>query len=318
MKSPKQFDEITASIRGKMLSFPLTDFDAEDRFDRVSFVNRLDWLGQYSPGALFPAGGAGEYFSLRADEYTAVVRETVEWSNGRIPVIAAAGMGTHAAVAHAREARDLGAGAILLLPPYMTETSQAGLLAHITAVCQSIDIGVIVYNRGNCKLRPESVVRLAEACPNFIALKDGIGNLEWLLEMRALLGERLLFINGMPTAEVYAAAYSAIDVTTYSSAIFNFVPRTACEFHQAIKRGDAIKRDAILRDFLVPYLKLRNRQPGYAVSIVKAGVDIIGRGAGPVRAPLSELTSEERNELDALIRKLGPQELRTTVERISA
>jgi 5-dehydro-4-deoxyglucarate dehydratase len=300
--------ELRASVDGNMLSFPLTDFDRDNAFDPASFRRRLDWLGNYGAGALFPAAGAGEYFSLTAAEYTRVIQETLSWSAGTMPVIAAAGMGTQAAIAHATEAAALGADGILLLPPYMTEASQAGLVAHITAVCKSVDIGVIVYNRGNCRLRPESVARLADTCPNLFALKDGIGDTESLLEMRALVGDRLLFINGMPTAEIYAATYHALGISTYSSAIFNFVPRTATEFHQSIKEGDTSTRDAILRDFLLPYLKIRNRQPGYAVSIVKAGVDIVGYGAGHVRAPLSDVTADERAALASLIDQLGSQE----------
>ena len=63
-----------------------------------------------------------------------------------------------------------------------------------------------------------------------------------------------------------------------------------------------------MRDFFVPYVRLRARQPGYAVSIVKAGAEIVGRGAGKVRPPLSDCTAEEIGELKALIEKLGPQD----------
>jgi 5-dehydro-4-deoxyglucarate dehydratase len=307
MTRPMQPDETRKAMEGGMLSFPLTDFGPDDTFDPISFGKRMDWLGGYGAAALFPAAGAGEYFSLKPAEYTSVIRETVGWAGGRLPVIAAAGAGTHAAIEHARESEALGADGILLLPPYMTESSQTGLVAHVVAVCRSVEIGVIVYNRGNCRLRPESVARIAEACPNFVALKDGIGDIEWLLEMRSLLGDRLMFVNGMPTAEIYASAYAAMGAPTYSSAIFNFVPRTAMEFHRAIRDGDTTTRDAIMKDFLLPYLKIRNRQPGYAVGIVKAGVDLVGRSAGPVRPPLSDLTKDERDMLAELIWNLGDQ-----------
>jgi 5-dehydro-4-deoxyglucarate dehydratase len=307
MTKDMQPRDVSTAMEGGMLSFPLTDFTAADEFDAHSFRRRMDWLGSFDPAALFPAAGAGEYFSLKPAEYTAVIRETVTWSGGRVPVIAAAGGRMHDAIAHAAEAASLGADGILLLPPYMTETSQSGMVAYVEAICRSIDIAVVVYNRGNCRLRPESVARIADACPNFVALKDGIGDIEWLLDMRSLLGDRVMLINGMPTAELYAPAYAAMGVPTYSSAIFNFVPRTAMAYHAAIRTGDTHTRDAILRDFLLPYLKIRNRQPGYAVSIVKAGVDLIGYSAGAVRPPLSDLTIEERQDLARLITRLGDQ-----------
>lgn len=301
-------EALRSAIDGGLLSFPLTDFDSADNFDPERYRARLDWLGPYGAAALFAAGGAGEYFSLTDGEYERVVGETVAWSAGRVPVIAAAGRGTKAAVTHARLAERIGADGILLLPPYMIEASQEGLATHVTAICRAVSIGVIVYNRGNCRLAPATVARLAETCPNLVGIKDGLGNIEWLLRMKSFVGDRLLFINGMPTAEVYAAAYRAMGAPTYSSAILNFVPRSAVAFYRAVRTGDTAACDALFRTFLGPYLELRNRQPGYAVSIVKAGADIVGHSAGQVRPPLSPLTASEQAELAELIVALGPQD----------
>ena len=75
-----------------------------------------------------------------------------------------------------------------------------------------------------------------------------------------------------------------------------------------INRDDAAAVDALMHDFFVPYVRLRAKQPGYAVSIVKAGAEIVGRTAGRVRPPLSNLNLAEFNELEDLIAKLGPQD----------
>jgi 5-dehydro-4-deoxyglucarate dehydratase len=96
-------------------------------------------------------------------------------------------------------------------------------------------------------------------------------------------------------------------VPVYSSAVFNFVPRMAMDFYRAIAAGDHDTTNRLLDDFFLPYLDIRNRVPGYAVSIVKAGAKLVGHDAGPVRAPLTDLRTEELEMLDALIRKLGPQ-----------
>ena len=105
----------------------------------------------------------------------------------------------------------------------------------------------------------------------------------------------------MPTAETYARAFRATGVVTYSSAVFNFIPRLALNFHAAMHAGDDATVEALMLDFFLPYLRLRARQPGYAVSIVKAGADVVGRSAGPVRPPLSDFTAEEIREFKALI-----------------
>ena len=269
--------ELKAAVPRGMLSFPLTDFDASGEFDAKACARRLEWLSDYPSSALFMAGGAGEFFSLTPAEFSAVIAAAVQACGGRTPVIAGCGYGTRTAIEYAREAERLGADGLLLMPPYLVEASQEGLRAHITAICQATKLGVIVYNRANCRLAATTTARLAADCPNLIGFKDGVGDLELLAATRAVIGDRLLFINGMPTAETYAAAFRAAGVVTYSSAVFNFVPRTALKFHAAINARDDATVDALMRDFFVPYVRLRARQPGYAVSIVKAGADIVGQ-----------------------------------------
>ena len=82
-----------------------------------------------------------------------------------------------------------------------------------------------------------------------------------------------------------------------SSAVFNFVPQTAMQFFNALRVGDRATTDRLLSSLFLPYVSLRNRRKGYAVSIVKAGMRVVGRPAGPVRPPLSDLTADEQEEL---------------------
>ncbi|MET0867038.1 MAG: 5-dehydro-4-deoxyglucarate dehydratase [Pseudorhodoplanes sp.] len=301
-------EELKAALARGLLSFPLTDFDAYGSFDSRASARRLDWLMRYPAAAVFCAGGAGEFFSLTADEYANVLRVAVQSCGKKLPVIGAAGYGTGMAIAYAEKTEKIGASGILLLPPYLAEGPQEGLRAHIAAVCQATRLGVIVYNRGTCRLQAETLARLAEDCPNLIAFKDGIGDLEEVAKMRDLLGDRMLMLNGMPTAETYAQEFRKAGFATYSSAIFNFAPRTALEFHKAVQEDDDATMQRLMTDFVEPYVAIRKRAPGYAVSIVKAGAAVVGKSAGPVRAPLTDLTEAERNELGALIDKLGPQD----------
>jgi 5-dehydro-4-deoxyglucarate dehydratase len=107
----------------------------------------------------------------------------------------------------------------------------------------------------------------------------------------------------MPTAELFADAYLGAGVTTYSSAVFNFVPKLAQEFYAALRAGQRERTDAILRSFFYPFLEIRNRSKGYAVSAIKAGVRLVGFDAGPVRPPLTDLTDEE---MDMMAELVGP------------
>ena len=121
------------------------------------------------------------------------------------------------------------------------------------------------------------------------------------------MGDRFSYLGGLPTAEVYAAAYKALGTPVYSSAVFNFIPKTAMEFYHAVASDDMATQHRLLKSFFMPYLDIRNRVPGYGVSIIKAGATIVGHDAGPVRAPLTDLKPAEMEELAALINLLGSQ-----------
>ena len=302
--SPQYLKEVMSS---GLLSFPVTDFDADGNFNAKGYAARLEWLAPYGATALFAAGGTGEYFSLHGEEYGQIIKTAVDTCRGKVPIIAGAGGPTRFAIQCAQEAERAGAHGILLLPHYLTEAGQEGLIAHVEAVCKSVKFGVIVYNRNVCKLTPDSLAILAERCPNLIGFKDGIGDIELMSSIYLKMGERFAYLGGLPTAEVYAAAYKALGTPVYSSAVFNFIPKTAMDFYEAVRTDDMATQHRLLKDFFMPYLTIRNRGQGYAVSIVKAGAKLVGHDAGPVRTPLTDLKPAEMEQLDALIRKLVPQ-----------
>lgn len=294
-------------ISSGLLSFPITDFDEQGDFRPKTYIERLEWLAPYGATALFAAGGTGEFFSLTADEYPHIIKTAVDTCKGKVPIIAGVGGPNRFAIACAQEAERLGAHGILLLPHYLTEASQDGLVAHVEAVCKSVKFGVIVYNRNVCKLTPDSLMKLAERCPNLIGFKDGLGEIETMVAIYQCMGDRFAYLGGLPTAEVYAAAYKAMGTPVYSSAVFNFIPRTAMDFYRAVANDDFATQNRLLHDFFMPYLAIRNKSPGYAVSIIKAGAKIVGRDGGPVRTPLTNLKPAEVDQLAALIKTLGPQ-----------
>ncbi|AEA63020.1 5-dehydro-4-deoxyglucarate dehydratase [Burkholderia gladioli] len=305
MTTPQELKQI---ISEGLLSFPVTDFDAEGNFRPNTYVERLEWLAPYGASALFVAGGTGEFFSLTRDDYSNVVRTAAETCKGKVPILAGAGGPTRVAIEYAKEAQRLGANGVLLMPHYLTEASQEGIADHAEQVCKAVpDIGVIIYNRANSKLNADMLERLAERCPNLIGFKDGVGEIEAMVTIRRRLGDRFAYLGGLPTAEVYAAAYKALGVPVYSSAVFNFIPKTAMDFYRAIAADDHATVGKLIDTFFLPYLKIRNRRAGYAVSIVKAGAKLVGHDAGPVRAPLTDLNEAELAELDVLIKKLGAQ-----------
>ncbi|WP_167474442.1 5-dehydro-4-deoxyglucarate dehydratase [Nocardia arthritidis] len=297
-------EELGPALGRGLLSFPVTHFDADLAFDEAAYRKHIAWLAQYEVAGLFAAGGTGEGFSLTPQEIDQVVRAAVAETGGRIPVVAPATAGTAVAIEQARAAEDAGAEGILLMPPYLTEAGPDGIVEHVAAVCGATGLGVIFYSRANAAVNDVTVARMAERCPNLVGFKDGVGNIETMTRVYARLGDRLTYIGGLPTAETFALPYTEMGVTTYSSAIFNFVPEFALDFYRAVRAHDRAAVYRKLREFVIPYLDIRDRRPGYAVSIVKAGLAAIGRPAGSVRPPLTNLTEAELDELTELVRTI--------------
>ncbi len=292
-----------------LLSFPVTHFDADGGFVEGAYREHCAWMLEYELTGLFAAGGTGEFFSLTPAEVATVVAAAVAEGKGKVPVISGCGYGTAIATGIARDAEKAGADGLLLLPPYLMHAKQEGLAAHIEAVCRSTGLGVIVYNRDNAVINDETLARLCERNPNLVGFKDGVGDIELMTRIFARMGDRLTYIGGLPTAETFATPYLTMGVTTYSSAIFNFMPEWALTFYKAVRAGDQTFVMDQLRTFVLPYITLRNKGSGYAVSIVKSGMRLIGRDAGPVRSPLTDLSASEDAELLALIERASPQAL---------
>jgi 5-dehydro-4-deoxyglucarate dehydratase len=293
--------EMAKRVGAGLLSFPVTHFGENFEFQPKPYQEHVAWLLSHKPAGLFAAGGTGEFFSLTLSEFSSVVRAAVAQTAKQVPLVAGCGYGTAMAKEFAKAAEEAGADGILLLPPYLVGSEQAGLTAHVEAVCASTKLGVIMYNRDNAVLDDASLERLCHGCPNLVGFKDGVGDIERMTRIYARLGDRLTYIGGLPTAETFALPYLELGVTTYSSAIFNFLPNFALEFYAAVRRRDHAAVFSGLRELVLPFIQIRNRRKGYAVSIVKAGMKAVGRPAGPVRSPLTDLTEAELQELTKLI-----------------
>jgi len=295
-------EEFAKKIGAGLLSFPVTHFTDAYAFDEGPYREHIEWLLEYKPAGLFAAGGTGELFSLTLEEFSNIIAAAVEQTSRRVPVVAGCGYGTAMAKQFARAAEAAGADGILLLPPYLLKSEPAGMMAHVESVCASTSLGVIFYNRDNAILSENTLERLCERCPNLVGFKDGYGDIELMTRIYTRMGDRLTYIGGLPTAETFALPYLEMGVTTYSSAIFNFLPQFAQNFYAAVRRRDHDEVFKQLRDFVLPYIDIRNRQKGYAVSIVKAGMRAVGRPAGPVRSPLTDLN---QSEMDALVKLIA-------------
>ena len=296
-----ELSKIKSSLEDGLLSFPITDFDGNGKFNPATYTDRLEWFVSHNVSSVFVAGGTGEFFSLSSAEYEQIVTVAVKTVAERVPVISSAGRSIPEAIAFAKISEKAGINALLLFPPYLTECPQDGVFEYAKTIMDNTVLPVIYYNRGNGVLSAEYIQKLADACPNFIALKDGTGNMQDLNDIIKTVGKRLSYIGGVPTAEIIAEAYLSISVNTYSSAVFNFVPELANKFYKSLREGDQATVAAITQKFYIPFVRLRGKKNGYAVSLIKAGAKLIGKSAGDVRPPLTMPTEKEIGELRSII-----------------
>ena len=295
--------QISNALSDGLLSFPITDMDEGGNFVAGTFYRRVNWFLEQRVSAVFVAGGTGEFFSLSKKEYQQILETSASVERGQIPLLSSIGRSIPEAVEFASIAASAGVDALLLMPPYLTQAPLEGIYMYAKTILQQTELPVIYYNRANGVLNSHYVQKLADECPNLIGLKDGTGNMQDLNDIIKTVGDRLVYIGGVPTAEIIAEAYLAIGVNTYSSAVFNFVPDLANLFYKNLRNGNRELIARITNEFFIPFVRLRSRNKGYAVSLIKAGAKLIDKSAGDVRSPLVMPTSEEVEQLRQIIER---------------
>ncbi|QIJ61986.1 5-dehydro-4-deoxyglucarate dehydratase [Streptomyces sp. JB150] len=288
------------------LFFPVTAFGPDGGVDLDVYRAHVRRGVEAGAAAVFACCGTGEFHALTPEEFQRCVRAAVEESAGRVPVVAGAGYGTALAVRYARLAEEAGADGLLAMPPYLVVAGQEGLLRHYRELAAATALPVIVYQRDNVVLTPETAVELART-DGVVGLKDGLGDLDLMQRIVSAVRTEapgdFLYFNGLPTAEQTQLAYRGIGVTLYSSAVFCFVPELALAFHQALRTGDDTTAHRLLDGFYRPFVELRAQGRGYAVALVKAGVRLRGLDVGEVRPPLNEPGENHVKQLAQLIER---------------
>jgi len=219
--------------------------------DEDSLCAFVEWQIEQGSNALVPCGTTGEVATLTADEHRAVIAHTVEVANGRVPVIAGCGTySTAASIERVRVAADAGADGILAVVPYYNKPSQAGLIAHFTAIAKASPLPIVVYNVPSRTVADISVESLAELSkhPKIVAVKDATGNLARVSAQRLASGEDFIQLSGN---DDMALGFNAMGGRGCISVTANVAPRLCSEFQKAM--ADSRWNDALkLQDRLYP------------------------------------------------------------------
>ncbi|WAX59002.1 5-dehydro-4-deoxyglucarate dehydratase [Jatrophihabitans cynanchi] len=290
------YEEMPAALDG-LLAFPITPFDGAGALNARALHSHTELLLSYGVSGLFPGCGTGEMGALSPDEYATIISTSVAVAEGAVPVLAGVGFGASLAAEMVQMAEAAGADGALVFPPYLQSPGSDEYLDYYCSLAAKTPLALVIYQRDAAIFTADTVARLAEV-PNIVGIKDGTGRVELLQQqVTAVDRSRFGFINGVPTAELLAPALRPYGITAYSSALLNVVPELASEFFHALRTGDTERVDELLRQVVHPFVRLRDREPGYAVSLIKAGARLRGADTGTVRAPLIEPNERDLADL---------------------
>ena len=289
------------TLRNKLsgvIAFPITPFNDDLSLDLPGLHQNLNKLLEYPISAVVPAGGTGEMYSLTPAEYLRVIELTALAVEDRVPVIAGVGFGQRLGIEMAQAAEKAGADGILVFPPYYPQAEDDGLFEYYRSIAKATRLGMIVYSRDWAKFDPEMVERLT-AIPNLVAWKDGQGDIRQLQSIMYRVGERLHWIGG--AGDDLIGAYYSTGIRAFSSSIATVAPLLSLKLHELAEAGDSEALAELLETCVIPLYALRSRRRGYEVSAMKALMDLVGLNGGPVRPPLVNVTSQERDELRTIL-----------------
>lgn len=263
----------------------------------------IEWQIAQGSTALVPCGTTGEVATLTPDEHRRVIEIAVQVANKRVPVIAGCGTySTASSIERMKLARDLGADAALAVVPYYNKPSQAGLAAHFTALAESCDLPIVVYNVPSRTVADISVETLAGIArlPTVVAVKDATGNLARVTAQRLACGADFCQLSGN---DDMALGFNAMGGVGCISVSANVAPKLCADFQAATREGrwdEALE----LQDRLYPlhaalFTDASPAPAKYALSRVRPGFP------AELRLPLVEASDASRRAVDAALEHAG-------------
>ena len=275
------------------------------RGNRVDFDGLealIDWQRDSGADALVVLGTTGEPATITESERPAIIECAVERCGGRAPLIVGTGSNdTRQAVRQSMEARRLGADALLVVTPYYNRASREGLIGHYTAVADSVDIPIIMYNvpsRTGVNLDADTVAELAKH-PNLCAVKEASGSLKQLTDLAHACGEGIALYCGNDDQVPPALALGARGVISVAA---NVIPGPMHEMVFGFLKGDSGACLALQMQYLPLIRRLFcevNPIP------VKAALAMLGRIENALRLPLCPLSDDKEEALRREMERAG-------------
>lgn len=253
--------------------------------------------------AIISCGTTGESATMTHEEHIQVVRYTCQVVKGRIPVIAGTGSNcTREAIHLSREAEKAGADGLLLVTPYYNKATQKGLIAHYTAIAQSVKIPALLYHipgRTGVTMTGETMVSLCRDVPNIVGVKEASGNFSVMAAMMHMADGCLDLYSGNDDQIVPLLAMGGKGVI---SVLSNVAPRQTHDICQSFFDGD-VKKSLKLQLDAIPVINQLFSEVNPIP--VKAALNLMGKEVGGLRAPLTEMEPDHQKNLAAAMREYG-------------
>ena len=281
----------------------VTPFHEDESINYDKLDEMLDYHCTHGTDSIIICGTTGESSTLSEEEHMECIKFAIERVKGRIPVIAGTGSNsTYTTIQMSKEAVEDGADGLLLVTPYYNKCTQDGLIAHYTAIAESVGIPCLLYHvptRTGLTMKPETIVKLCREVPNIVGVKEASGNFSAIAEIMHLANGCVDLYSGNDDQIVPLLAMGGKGVI---SVLSNVAPRQTHEICENFFKGD-IQKSCQMQLDAIPLINALfcevNPIP------VKAALNMMGREAGPLRLPLTEMEPQNQERLKKAMQEYG-------------
>jgi len=250
-------------------------------------------------------GSTGEFAALSVEEHKNIIDVVVDQVNGRIPVIAGtAACSTKLVIELTEYAQNAGADGAMIVPPFYTKPDERELYEHFRTVAESVDIPIMLYNNpwtSKVDMQPSLIAKLAEI-DNILYVKESTGDITRVWKIINLAGDKITVFCGSDNLALESFLMGARGWICVAA---NIIPKHASRLYElACKEEDLEKARALYAEIL-PLLNFLEGTGKFS-QLSKAGLEMSGRKAGPVRKPLLPIDGEEKHKLKIILKKIRP------------
>ncbi|KRM19045.1 dihydrodipicolinate synthase [Ligilactobacillus hayakitensis DSM 18933 = JCM 14209] len=278
----------------KIVTAMVTPFDEDGNYSKVRLKTLIEHLINSGSEGLLVSGTTGEAPTLTHDEKIDLIKDAVEFVDGRIPVMVGTGSNnTKQTIEYTNEVAQIkGVDAALVVVPYYNKPDQNGMLAHFRTVADNVNLPIFIYNipgRTGVEMNVETVIELSKH-DNIVGIKDctGIENIAKLVENT---GDDFLVYSGEDAQALAAKVVGAQGIISVASHLFG---NDISTMYQLLKDGDIKKAGQVMRT-LTPKVDTLFSKP--SPSPVKAGLNDLGIKVGGCRLPIVTLNGNEYSEI---------------------